>query len=134
DLLSARSFVNGLHQGIRWKFTWITNDRSAAYLPITRRERRRIERCWWNAAWVWRVGVGWHVCGRAQLFQKRFSQALRERLMQFLLGALRLGLFFLAPGFRLLLLRGLGSCFLPGPQRGICHGPFFFSQRFLAFI
>src|SRR6266481_3474501 len=77
--LTAWSFVNRLHQWIRWELAGITDDLSPTDLPISRGKRWRIERRRWNTTrsrrcpWFWR-----RVSGGAQLLQKRFSQALRE--------------------------------------------------------
>ena len=73
------------------------------------------------------------VGGSAQLLEQRFVQSFPERFVHFARDNFGFRLFFLALGFRLLLL-ALGSCFLQRPSGGICRGPFFFSQCFLAFV
>src|SRR4029077_2803882 len=79
--LPARSFVNCLHQWIRRELTRVTDDWTPTDLPIAGGKRRGIERRRWNTAWAWGVGIGGRVCRRAQLFQKRFSQALHKRFV-----------------------------------------------------
>src|SRR5262249_12393633 len=79
--LTARAFINRLHQRTRRKFTWIADNRSPSNLPIAGWERRRVERGRWNASWVRRVGIGWRVCRRAQLLEKCFVNSFKERFV-----------------------------------------------------
>ena len=77
--LSARSFINCLHQRKRCELTWITNDRTCP--PICQSLEGKGGES--NGAGGMRrgfggVGIGWRVCGRAQLLQKRFVQTLRK--------------------------------------------------------
>src|SRR5258708_11905485 len=99
--LTARSFVNRLHQWIRWKLTGITDDLRPANLPIGRRERRRVERCWWDASGVRRIGIRRNIGGRAQLLQKGFVQTLEKWFVLLLLSTRSFRFFF--PDLSLLL-------------------------------
>ena len=133
--LAARSFINCLHQRIRGQLTGITDDRCAgcaADLPIGRWEMAVNRMAAVECAWIGlrRSGECRRACPIA-LETRRPDVSRMVRAVFFLRCSFRL--FFLALGFRLLLL-GLGSCFLPRPPGGICCGPFFFSQYFLAFI
>src|SRR6476661_1205309 len=78
DLLSTRSFVNGLHQRIRGELARIANVRCSVDLPIARRERRRIKWRRRDATRVRRVGIGWRIRRRAQLLEKCFVQSLEK--------------------------------------------------------
>src|SRR5579872_3912216 len=76
--------VKGLHQRKVRSQVRIADDLSAADLPLTVRERRRIERRRVASASGWRSGNirserrGFHVGGREHLFAKRFVEPTEE--------------------------------------------------------